>query len=136
MINKFLIFPSKKRIFAEICNTSDCERGKKRNDKDEKKCDSIAVTFFLSIKYSLLHIAYLDKVLCYLDSVEGSALAYLVASEPEGIAVVVGEVLTNTTYINIILTCTLERHWVNVVLRIVLECYARSSLQSLADLLD
>ena len=136
MINKFLIFPSKKRIFAEICNTSDCERGKKRNDKDEKKCDGNAVTFFYLSNVDLLHIAYLDKVLCYLDSVEGSALAYLVASEPEGVAVVVSKVLTDTAYVNIVLTCALERHWVNVVLRVVLECYARSSLQSLANLLD
>ena len=104
--------------------------------RTKKKCDGNAVTFFYLSNVDLLHIAYLHEVLSNLDCVEGSALAYLVASEPEGVAVVVSKVLTDTAYVNIVLTCALERHWVNVVLRVVLECYARSSLQSLANILD
>ena len=43
----------------------------------------------------LLDVAYADEVLGNLHGVEGSAFLYLVADEPEGDAVGVGEVLAD-----------------------------------------
>ena len=78
----------------------------------------------------------LDEVFSDLDCVESCALADLVACEPKRDAVVVGEVLADAPYVDIVFASGLERHGVDVVLRVVDESDARSGYESLADLLD
>ena len=73
----------------------------------------------------LLQIANLDEVFGDLDGVEGCALADLVTAEPESKAVVVGKVLADTAYVDIILACGVKRHGVYEVLRVVLKGHAR-----------
>ena len=54
---------------------------------------------------SLLHIAHLDEVFCNLHGVEGGTFLNLVAYNPEGEAVFVGQVLADTAYINRVFAC-------------------------------
>ena len=67
----------------------------------------------------LLHITNLNQILTNLNGIQGSTLTDLVARKPEGQSVLVRDILTNTTHIDIILTCCLKRHGVNEVSRIV-----------------
>lgn len=60
----------------------------------------------------LLDVAYADEVLGNLYGVEGSAFLYLVADEPEGDAVGVGEVLADAAYEDVVAAFVEERHGV------------------------
>ena len=73
----------------------------------------------------LFDVADLDEVFRYLYGVEGSALADLVAGEPEGDAVIVGEVFADAADVDIVFASGLEGHGVDVVLRVVDESDAR-----------
>ena len=69
-----------------------------------------------------------------MDGVEGCTFADLVASEPKGDATVGGDVVADTTYVNVVFTCAFEGHGVDVVLGIVDEGYSRGSLKGFANL--
>ena len=60
----------------------------------------------------LLDVAYADEVLGNLHGVEGSAFLYLVADEPEGDAVGVGEVLADAAYEDVVAVLVEEGHGV------------------------
>ena len=85
---------------------------------------------------NLLHPSYLYKILGNLHGIERCSLAYLVASEPQGDAIVVGKVLTHTSNVDIILACALKRHRVNILLRVILKGHTGSGCESLANLAD
>lgn len=84
----------------------------------------------------LSDVAYLDEVFSNLNSVQGCALAYLVSGEPQRVAVIVGKVFTNTAYEDIILASRVERHRIDIVLRVIDKSHARSRLQCLTDFLN
>jgi hypothetical protein len=84
----------------------------------------------------LLNIAYLYEILSNLNGIQGCTLTDLVAREPEGKTTVVAQVLTNTTYVDIILAGCLERHRISESRRIVLQRTSRSGGDSLLCLLN
>ena len=61
---------------------------------------------------SLFDIADADEVLGYLHGIECGAFLYLVADEPEGDAVGVGEVFADATYEDVVAVLVEERHGV------------------------
>lgn len=82
----------------------------------------------------LAYVAGLYKVFGYLNSIKCCTFPYLVARKPEGIAVVVSQVFTNATDVNIVLSRAFQRHWIDIMLRVVNQSDARCRLQSLANL--
>ncbi len=84
---------------------------------------------------TLFYVTDFDEVFGDLYGVESRALADLVAGEPQCEAVVVGDVLANTTYKHVVLAGCFERHWVNEVCGIVNESAARSGGDCLLRLL-
>ena len=71
-----------------------------------------------------------------MNGIQRSTLADLVAREPEGQAVLVAEVLADTTHIDVILASSLQRHRVLQIGRVVNERTTRSSSDSLLSFLD
>ena len=71
----------------------------------------------------------------YLDRIEGSPLADLVAREPERATMVVGQVLADASHEDVILARRLQGHGIDIVLGIIDEGHARSLLEGVADLL-
>ena len=61
----------------------------------------------------LFHVSYLYQIFSYLNGIERSALAYLVAAEPECQSVLVGQVFSYTANIYVVLACCVERHGIN-----------------------
>ena len=61
----------------------------------------------------LLNISYLYQILCNLNGIQGCTLTDLVAREPEGKTTIIAEILADTTYVDIILACCLERHGIS-----------------------
>ena len=64
---------------------------------------------------TLFHVPHLDEVLGNLHGVEGGALAYLVAGEPQRAAVVVGQVLAYAAHIHVVLARALQGHGIDVL---------------------
>ena len=76
-------------------------------------------SLIVGILRGLLHVADLDEVLTNLHSIQGCTLANLVATEPEGQAVLVRDILAHTTYEDVVLASSLQRHGVNEVSGVV-----------------
>ena len=81
-------------------------------------------------KMGLLQAVVGDQPLGNLYGVEGSALLDLVAYEPEGQTVLVGQILAYTAYIDVILTGQEQWHRINLVGRVVHQLYALALLDS------
>ena len=84
----------------------------------------------------LLYVADLNQVLTDLYGIEGSTLANLVATEPEGQAVLVREVFAHATNEDVVLAGSLQRHGVHEVSGVVDQRTARSCSDSLLCLFD
>ena len=92
------------------------------------------VRLFRDRRRPLLDVANADEVLGYLYGIEGGALLYLVADEPEGDAVGVGKVLTDAAYEDVVAAFVEERHGVLLVLRAVFQLQAFALADGLLEL--
>ena len=83
----------------------------------------------------LLDISDLQQIFGNLYGVESRTLANLVTAEPEGQTTVVCQILADTSYIDIVLAGSIERHRIDEVGWIILQSDTWSSGNSLLCLL-
>ena len=79
--------------------------------------------FYYSLSY---------EIFGYLYGIEGGAFLYLVAYNPEGQTILVGQIFTDTAYIYGILACKEKRHGILLLCGIVHEYEPVASSKSLS----
>ena len=65
------------------------------------------------------------QIFGYLHCVEGCSLTNLVATEPEGHAMLIGKVFPYAPHEDVVLACCVERHRIDAVGRVVAQATAR-----------
>ena len=71
-----------------------------------------------------LELASIDKILGYLDGIEGGSFTNLITYSPQGEAILYSKILTDSTYKHLIFSCDIKRHRILAFQRFINHYYS------------